>query len=85
MTERTFLRGLSVRGPNAELGLTEDQSAYYPEGFTGELPAGILTLALQADVLAPLAGDKAKPKGRVENLGDFDGDGAAGGDAAAKA
>lgn len=86
--ERTFLRGLSVQGPNAELGLGDDQSAYYPEGYTGELPAGVLATALAAGVLVPAVGDPvpAKParkKGRVENLADFDGDGTPGGDAAA--
>lgn len=88
MTERTFLHGLSVQGPNAELGLTADQSAQYAEGFTGELPPGILEAALAAGVLVPVAGDPApakpaKKKGRVENLADFDGDGAPGGDAGA--
>lgn len=102
MTERTFLRGLSVRGPNAELKLGEDQSAQYAEGTRCELPPGILAIALEAGALAPLPGDptpadlvaarekaavaeaKKAKKGRVENLEDFDGDGKAGGDAAAK-
>ena len=57
MTERTFTRGLSVLGPNAELGLGEDQSAYYPEGYRGELAPGVLAIALEAGALAPLPGD----------------------------
>jgi len=57
MTERTFLRGFSVRGPNAELKLADDQSAYYPEGYSGALAPGVLALALEAEALVRVAGD----------------------------
>lgn len=60
--ERTFLRGVSVRGPHEELGLAEDQSKHFPEGSRWALGPETLAEMQARGVLEALPGDPAPTK-----------------------